>query len=105
MSVTVVQNSRLRFHELVSVDEVEFWNLAVLPEVPPQYDDIQYQIQMNDRIDLLAFKFYRDSVLWWVIAKANGMDLIPVNFFDGQIIRIPSPRYVSRILFKKAKRR
>ena len=29
--------------------------------------------KVGDRIDSLAYKFYGDVTLWWIIAKANGI--------------------------------
>ena len=33
----------------------------------------QIPIENGDRIDSLAYKFYGDVTLWWIIAKANGI--------------------------------
>jgi hypothetical protein len=45
---------------------------------------------MGDRLDLLAFDFYGDSTLWWIIASANDMQpdsLVPPL---GMTLRIPA---------------
>lgn len=102
MSITVSQNSRLRFGEVGILDGVEFWDLLDLPDLPEQVDDISYQVQGGDRIDRLANRFYGDSVLWWVIAAANGFEIIPTALNDGAFIRIPSPRFVLQQLFRTA---
>jgi len=102
MAVTVKQRSRLRFHELVTLDGYEYWELSELPTIPVQPDDIQLRVKGTDRIDLLAHQYYGDAVLWWVIAKVNDIDLIPVHFHEGMVIRIPSPTYVNQQLFIKA---
>lgn len=103
MSVTVTKRSRLNFVDLVSDGEYEYWDLAVLPEMPEQSDDLRYQVMGGDRIDLLAFKFYGSASLWWVIAVANDMELVPTAFNVGDVLRIPSPRYVNQELFKGLK--
>jgi hypothetical protein len=102
MSVKVVKNSRLRFGELLLLDGIEFWNTLDLPALPIQPDDIQYQVQATDRIDLLAYKFYGDPVLWWVIATANDLELIPNDLSVGGVLRIPSVNFVQSVLFKSA---
>jgi hypothetical protein len=102
MAVKVPRFSRLRFGELVDVDGVQFWDVLDLPEIPEQPDDLLYAIQGFDRIDLLAYRFYRDPRLWWVIAVANGLEDIPTEFNEGSMIRIPSPRYVLQVLFNSA---
>jgi|WetSurMetagenome_2_1015567.scaffolds.fasta_scaffold53084_2 hypothetical protein len=102
MTVRVPRFSRLRFGELVSVDGVEFWDVLDLPEIPEQPDDQLYTVLGTDRIDLLAYRLYKDARLWWVIAVANGMEDIPTDFNEGEVIRLPSPRYVLQVLFNTA---
>ena len=43
----------------------------------------------EDRIDLLAFKYYGDVTLWWVIAKANHLGKGTLRLEPGRQIRIP----------------
>lgn len=102
MPVSVRKNSRLRFTESVQIDGVTFWDLLELPDILPQPDDTFYRVQGTDRIDLLAFGFYGDPVLWWVLAAANDMELLPTDLNEGDVLRIPSPRYVNQVLFQKA---
>lgn len=103
MAVRVQQHSRLRFHRLLSVEGFEFWDHAVLPEIPAQQDDLTHLVSQGDRLDLLASRYYGDPTLWWVIAVANGLDLPQVDLNVGDSIRIPSPRYVRQELFKNAR--
>jgi hypothetical protein len=101
MTTRVPRHSHLRFGTLLSVDGIEFWDVLDLPTIPQQPDDLTYQVLGTDRMDLLANRFYRDPRLWWVIAVANDIELIPTAFNAGDSIRIPSPRYVLQELFKK----
>jgi len=102
MPISVQKGSRLRFGEVVVVDGVEFWEVLDIPDIPPQRDDLIHRVEGPDRIDLLAYRFYQDARLWWVIAVANGMEELPTALNVGDEIRIPSPRYVLQVLFKKA---
>lgn len=102
MAINLVIHSRLRFSRLLLVDGVEFWDLWSAPTIPVQNDDLQYTVQSGDRIDLLANRFYSDPVLWWVIASANSLDLMPSDLISNATLRIPSPRYVLNDLFKTA---
>ena len=70
------------------------------PEIPLHNSDTLYQTTVNDRLDNLAFSFYEDSSLWWVIAKANGIKGKMV-LESGTVIRIPGN--VSKVIhdFKK----
>jgi hypothetical protein len=99
MTVRIVKNSRLLFSPLLLVDGVEFWDLNTLPVIPVRNDEIQYTVSFTDRIDLLAFKFYGDPVLWWVIAAANSMEILPTDLKPGETIRIPSQAFISESLF------
>lgn len=95
------KRSRLRFAEVAYVDGYEFFDLLDLPEIPQQPDDEFYIVRGTDRIDLLANSRYGDPVLWWVIARANNLELLPVQLTVGSQIRIPSARYVQQVLFTK----
>jgi hypothetical protein len=102
MTVSVKNNSRLAFGELLELDGYEFWNLLELPVIPSQPDDTTYQIKTGDRIDLLAFTIYGNSILWWVLAVANGMEFLPTDFNVGRVIRVPSSRFILQSFFQKA---
>lgn len=103
MAVAIPPFSRLRFTELLSIEGVEFWDMVDFPTVPEQTDDLQYQVMDTDRLDTLAFRFYGNSIYWWVIAVANDMEIIEVELNVGMPLRIPSPRYVRENLFSKSK--
>jgi len=100
--VDVKQTSRLRFYELVTVDDYVFWNLPELPDIPVNDDDKFHRVTGVDRIDLLAYEHYGDAVLWWVIAVANDLELVPTDLHEGDVLRIPSKTYVQQQLFKGA---
>lgn len=103
MSVPIGKRSRLNFADLLVDGEVEFWDMLVLPDLPEQSDDIRYQVMGGDRIDALANKFYGSPTLWWVIAAANELEILPTALSVGDVIRVPSPRFVNQELFKGLK--
>jgi len=105
MAVQIKASSPMQFADLVSVDGVEFWDTVDLPEIPEQADDVSYVVTSIDRIDTLAYTFYGDHRLWWVIAVANDMELLPTALSAGNTIRIPSPRFVKTQLFAGAAKR
>jgi len=102
MAVTVQRGSRLRFGDLVKEDDVEFWDVLDLPDIPVERDDLVHRVEGLERLDLLAHRYYKDARLWWVIAIANDMEETPTAMNIGSELRIPSPRYVNQVLFKKA---
>lgn len=59
-------------------------------------DDMFYVTQPGDRLTKLAFQFYNDVRLWWVIYDLNA-DLIlghPLDMPLGVTLRIPSRQAV-----------
>jgi nucleoid-associated protein YgaU len=99
----VAQNSRLRFGSPGEVDGIQFWDLLDLPDIPEQPDDLTYRVRGGDRIDLLANVFYGDPILWWVLASANNIEIVPTELNEGSVLRVPSPRFVQLQLFRTAK--
>lgn len=47
-----------------------------------------YLVGVGDRIDRLAYRFYGDESLWWVIADAND-GLLSDPLTPGTLLRIP----------------
>jgi hypothetical protein len=54
-------------------------------------DNIAYKIPIEHhyRPDLIAYKFYRDPKLYWVLVYANEFANSPEDFFYGTIIKVP----------------
>ncbi len=59
------------------------------PEIQEDTNDIYLYSRDGDRMDTLAYKFYKDSSLWWIIAKANGLSGDSIFLDPAQRIRIP----------------
>ena len=57
------------------------------PPLAPRF--LHYQVVYGDRLDNLAFTFYNDPTLWWVIADANPEVFYPASLAPGSILRIP----------------
>lgn len=104
MSVQIGADSRLLFGTLLQVDTIEFFDTLNLPELQEQTDDTAYDWKSTDRIDLVAHRFYGSPALWWVIALANNIEIVPTDINEGTRLRIPSPRYVNNVLLPEAKR-
>jgi hypothetical protein len=61
----------------------------IYPNIPLRDDDVYVATETGDRLDTLAFDFYADSNLWWIIASANNIHGAKFGFEDGTILRIP----------------
>jgi nucleoid-associated protein YgaU len=105
MAVKVRSTSRLNFSRLLTIDEVEHWEMAELPVIVAAQDDTFYQVNQEDRIDLIAQRFYGNPELWWVIAVANGLDLLPNDLKPFSTIRIPSNSRVFNKILREAPKR
>jgi hypothetical protein len=70
-------------------EDKRFYATTIYPDILPTNEDIYIITTIGDRLDLLAFDFYGDSTLWWIIASANDMQpdsLVPPL---GMTLRIP----------------
>ena len=67
------------------------------PNIPLSEFDVYVITTVGDRLDNLAYSYYRDSTLWWIIAVANN------NATKGALYPIPGtqlriPTDVNRVL-------
>lgn len=54
---------------------------------------LTYQVREGDRLDLLAYKFYRNPRKWWLIADANPDCLAPDQLLvPGRMLTIPKDK-------------
>jgi hypothetical protein len=104
MAVKIRDTSRLRFARLITIDGVEHWESPEYPVIDPAPDDIIYTVDANDRIDLVSTRFYSSPELWWIIAIANNMVLLPNDLKANAQIRIPSGRRVFSQILRKPSR-
>ena len=61
----------------------------IYPEIPLSDNDIYVASETGDRLDTLAYQYYNNSSLWWIIASANNIHNAPLGLKDGTILRIP----------------
>lgn len=74
---------------------LEFSIRVPLPEVQRD-DDTLYVTKPGDRLTKLAFTYYGDVTLWWVIYDTNASQFLghPLDMPLGITIRIPSQQAV-----------
>jgi len=104
MSINIKNGSRLHYADLFIVDGVEFWDTLVLPDLTVRDDDVIHVVIQGDRIDLLANRYYQDPGLWWVIAWANNLEILPTDLKENMTLKIPSSNFVSNQLSRSAVR-
>ena len=49
-----------------------YWKGKFYPNIPLSEFDHYIITTIGDRLDLLAYRYYKDSTLWWVISMANN---------------------------------
>ena len=67
---------------------IRVYSTTYYPQIPIENSDKFVMSKVGDRIDTLAYKFYGDVTLWWIIAKANGFNG-KVAFDNATNLRIP----------------
>ena len=55
-----------------TTDGTRLYKTVKYPEIPRSNNDIYVITTDGDRYDVLAFKYYEDKSLWWVISSANA---------------------------------
>tara|TARA_R110000803_G_scaffold44631_1_gene94376 strand:- start:988 stop:1287 length:300 start_codon:yes stop_codon:yes gene_type:complete len=60
------------------------------PIIDRHIDDIYIIGTPHDRLDNLAYKYYNDSQLWWIIARANNLGKGNLNVPTSVQVRIPA---------------
>ena len=64
---------------------IRAYKTTYYPDIPIRNEDQFIYPRFGERLDTLAYNFYGDSTLWWVIAKAN-------NIRDGSYAVDPSKK-------------
>jgi hypothetical protein len=67
-----------------------YFTTNIYPEIPADINDIYIITTITDRLDVLAYDFYGDTTLYWIISMANnlpGDSLVPI---PGTQLRIPT---------------
>jgi hypothetical protein len=65
-------------------------NTTHYPDIPQLDSDIYIVTNDSDYLDTLAFKYYHDPTLFWIIALANNLGKGRMSVPGGIQIRIPT---------------
>lgn len=100
MGIRISRSSWLALTPLLRRDGTVFWDTPDLPALPSSPNDkfIDIDTDYLGRLDLIAYDYYGDETLWWVIALANDIDQIPTDMPLGTRIRIPDKATVDAAL-------
>jgi hypothetical protein len=79
-----------------TIDGREVYQSKIYPNIELRDTDLYVATETGDRLDTLAYQFYNDSSLWWIIASANNIHNAPIGLQEGTVLRIPEA-YISII--------
>lgn len=76
------------------------FDTVFVPLVDDSLDDIYVITEAGDRLDLLAYQYYKDVEKWWIIAAANpNVDKGSLFLEAGLQLKIPrDPRTTESLL-------
>jgi nucleoid-associated protein YgaU len=70
-------------------DGKRVYKTTIYPSIPPDATDIQVVSNDGDFLDILAYKYYGDPSLYWIIANANNIGKGRMSVPGGLTLRIP----------------
>jgi phage tail protein X len=71
-------------------DGKQVYKTTIYPPVTPSTTDLQIVSNETDYLDTLAYKYYSDPTLWFIIALANpGIGKGRMSIPPGLTLRIP----------------
>ena len=62
---------------------------TLYPPIPRKGSDIYVRTTIGDRVEMLAFKYYGDVTVWWLIAEANAIGKGSFAIPAGTLLRRP----------------
>ena len=71
-------------------DNIRYYKPRIIPNIPIKDTDIFVYPLSGDRFDTLAQRYYEDSNLWWIIAKANEISNGKISPNPEVKLRIPT---------------
>ena len=74
-----------------------FYYSLIDPTIERQQNDIYVVCTIGDRLDLLAFQYYSDATLWWIISAANP-ELRKDSLYLEPGTQVRIPRDYQRVL-------
>lgn len=90
------KNSSDRYKECPVLEDIETGDVLLATreqvEIPNHPNDIYHRIKSHEvtRLDILAHEYYKNPLLWWIIAQANDIYDPFISLEPGTILRIPA---------------
>jgi len=71
-------------------DGKRVYKTTIYPTIPLSNTDIQVVSNEGDYLDTLAYKYYGDPTLFWIIANVNNIGKGRMSIQPGLTLRIPT---------------
>ena len=73
---------------LKTSDGTPYYKGKSYPNIPLSESDVYVITTIGDRLDYMAYLYYRDSELWWIISAANN------NATKGSLFPVPGTQLI-----------
>jgi hypothetical protein len=100
------QNYENLFNVYQDSDGFYYYNLSRAIYFPSNLDPTYYTpyaAEVKDTWPLIAWKFYKNVKLWWIICSANQIINPVIQPFPGYPLKIIKPNVVNNILIELAR--
>jgi hypothetical protein len=87
--------------QFTTTDGITYKANSIYPEIPLSDKDYYVITTAGDRYDTLAYQFYNDTSLWWIIASANNSQQASLVVEPGVQIRIPYDKTIALDLYNQ----
>jgi hypothetical protein len=96
--------NRYQYAKLDNVTGRKAYSTVRSIEIPKSYADRYIFSKEGDRLDSLAYEFYGDTQLWFILANANNLGKGSMVVPGGLQLRIPPDSIITEIndLLQKA---
>jgi|TARA_B100001094_G_scaffold258450_1_gene258254 hypothetical protein len=71
-------------------DNTRYYRPTIVPNIPIKDSDIFVYPVYGERFDNMAQRYYGDSNLWWIIAKANELSKGDIAPKSDVKLRVPT---------------
>ena len=83
----------MRYEKTVNIkkrwDGKRYFGTRLYPTIPVGPNDIYIVTNETDTLDNLAFKYYKNPSLWWILAQANNIGKGKMSVPSGLQLRVP----------------
>ena len=83
----------MRYDKSVNIkkrwDGKRYFGTRLYPNIPVTSSDMYVVTNESDTLDNLAFKYYKNPSLWWIIAQSNNIGKGKLSVPVGLQLRIP----------------